>query len=95
MERHETVAGAIALLAEAVTLERADVAIANERDGRPVSIKQLHQISGTELIGQRVYQSRTRRRVDLPRHADAMGLANGRATGAEPAIEGKMPGRIF
>jgi hypothetical protein len=57
-ERRETVASAVALMDEAVTRRRADVTIIDDRDQRSVSIKQLHQIAGTEMIGQRVYQSR-------------------------------------
>jgi hypothetical protein len=57
-ERRETVASAVALVDETVTRRRADVTIIDDRDQRSVSIKQLHQIAGTEMIGQRVYQSR-------------------------------------
>jgi hypothetical protein len=44
-KRRETVAGAIALVDDAVTCRRANVAIIDDRDMRPVSVKQLHQIA--------------------------------------------------
>ena len=59
-ERRETIAGAVALTNEALACKRENLVIAEIETARTITVAQLRQIAGAELIGQRAYRTRVR-----------------------------------
>jgi hypothetical protein len=59
-ECRETVAGALVLVNEAIARRHDNLVIVDTVTARTVSIEQLRQIAGTELIGHRAYRTRVR-----------------------------------